>query len=106
MGINFKTVGGYEVVTDGEDSVKLHRLLACVEEDPHDVFNGRVWNVHHRNTIPWDNRPANLLLLRSRYHRNFHAKNDWIEICDFYNDNDVSEAQLSIEKYYKTISHK
>jgi len=104
--MTFKTVGGYEVFTDGTDEVKIHRLLSCLDEDPADVFSAGYWNVHHRNTIPWDNRPDNLLLIRSRYHRNFHYKNDWAEICEYYNEHPVDEAQLSIEKYYKTLSHK
>lgn len=80
-------------------------LLACVDEDPHRVFS-KYWNVHHRNTIPWDNRPDNLLSLSARYHRNFHAKNDWEDICEFYNENDIDEAQLSKEKFYRTLSEK
>jgi len=105
LSITFKTVGGYEVLTDGESSVKVHQLQACLDNDPHDVFNTRYMNVHHLNTIPWDNREENLLLLRARYHRNLHANIPWQQILDYYSANDVAESELQPrEKYYRTLT--
>ena len=98
----FKTVGGYEVLTDGDESVKLHRLQACLNNDPRNVFDSRYMNTHHLNTIPWDNREENLLLLRARFHKNLHRQMSWEQIVTYYANNDVSDAELqSEEKHYK-----
>lgn len=105
----FKTVGGYEVFEDSisGDSVKVHQLQMCLDCDPHDVFNTKYMNVHHLNTVPWDNREENLLLLRARYHRNLHSNISWQQILNYYNMNDVSDSELqSKEKYYRTLTEK
>lgn len=106
-GVELKTIGGYEVLTDGNGSVKIHRLMACLDNNPHDVFNKSYMNVHHRNTVPWDNRRENLLLLRARYHRNFHENTPWEEIVTYYAKQDVSDAELQPkEKFYQTLTEK
>lgn len=103
----FKTVGGYEVFTDGTDSVHIHQVMACLDNDPADVFNTRYMNVHHLNTIPWDNRQENLLLLRARYHRNLHKNIPWQQIIRYYSENDVADAELQPkEKFYRTLTEK
>lgn len=105
--VTFKTVGGYEVLTDGTDSVKVHQLQACLSNDPADVFNTRYMNVHHLNTIPWDNREENLLLLRARYHRNLHKNTPWKQIVTYYAETDVADAELQRnEKLYLTLTEK
>lgn len=105
--ITFKTVGGYEVLTDGESSVRVHQLQACLDNDPHDVFNSTYMNVHHLNTVPWDNREENLLLLRARYHKNLHDNIPWQQIIDYYNKNDVADTELQPkEKRYRTLTEK
>jgi len=100
--VALKTVGGYEVLADGDESVKLHRLQACLNNDPKNVFNSRYMNVHHLNTIPWDNREENLLLLRARFHKNLHRQMSWEQIVTYYAESDVSDAELQPEEiYYK-----
>lgn len=107
--ISFRTVGGYEEFRDEEsgESVKIHRLHACLDNDPSNVFNAQYTNIHHLNTIPWDNRAENLLLLRARYHRNLHGNMSWEQMVCYYNDNDVSDSEMqTLEKYYDTLTKK
>lgn len=53
-------------------SVSVHRLVVVAEEGL-EAVEGKV--VHHKNHIPWDNRPSNLKLMdredHSAYHRRF-----------------------------------
>jgi hypothetical protein len=70
-------VDGYAIWTsrntDGNvDRVQVHQLLACVENDPYDVFSGDT-HVHHVNTHPWDNRIENLEVLNNSDHRQKHC---------------------------------
>lgn len=57
----------------GDDStVYVHQLVAILAgEDPAEVFDENV-DVHHRNTVPWDNRPENVELRDAREHRCDH----------------------------------
>lgn len=41
-------------------SVMVHQILAIASGmDPDKIFSGQV-NIHHKNEIPWDNRPENI----------------------------------------------
>ena len=52
-------------------SLGVHRLTAIMDgADPHDVFGGM--HVHHKNGVPWDNRPANLEILEKGEHHSLH----------------------------------
>lgn len=42
-------------------------------EDPREVFDDRT-HVHHKNGIPWDNRPANLEVVDDVPHGRHHAR--------------------------------
>lgn len=71
---SFKTSeNGYERASsklDGEkDSVAVHRLVA-VSEYGFDALDGMV--VHHKNGIPWDNRPENLEVMPQSLHVREH----------------------------------
>ena len=60
------------LVEDGEQttrSVRIHRLVAVAEYGI-DAVAGK--EVHHKNGIPWDNRPSNLEPLTSSEHRTLH----------------------------------
>lgn len=68
---------GYEVVSDNHDRLRLHRLLAVAEYGV-DAVAGKV--VHHRNHIPWDNRPKNIELLSNSEHMTYHGNSDPSEV--------------------------
>jgi len=63
--------------TRGEDGKKIaygfevHRLLAIAEYGI-DAVAGK--DVHHKNQIPWDNRPENIELLSKEEHGKLHAE--------------------------------
>lgn len=61
--------GGYERWDTTHHSVKVHRLLA-VSEFGVEAVAGKV--VHHRDHIPWDNRPANIELMDAAEHSKHH----------------------------------
>lgn len=64
---------GHEFVqtkVDGENKrVLIHRLVA-VAEHGFDTVTDRV--IHHKNGLPWDNRPSNLELLTQSEHAARH----------------------------------
>lgn len=67
---------GHEVWTgrmvDGNDFiVPIHRLVAVAYEGVETVKDK---HVHHKNHIPWDNRPENLEVMSVSDHRSYHAK--------------------------------
>jgi len=66
---------GYERVQSsiwGEISrVGVHRLAAVAEYGLEAVVDK---DVHHRNGVPWDNRPGNLELIAPSEHGSLHAE--------------------------------
>ena len=69
------TTHGYKVVKDGYDGedakVYMHRLLAAAVYGV-DEMDGKV--VHHKNEIPWDNRPDNIELMTPAEHAEHHHR--------------------------------
>jgi transposase-like protein len=67
--------GGYECWEVGslgkQVSVPVHRLLMIAEHGFEAVTEADV--VHHRNGIPWDNRPENLELMGNAEHTKHHV---------------------------------
>jgi len=57
---------------EGKDKIKLHRLVAIAEYGLERVLEDEV---HHKNGIPWDNRPSNLELRSHADHARVHAQN-------------------------------
>jgi len=73
---------GYErwVASDGArgaEYVHVHRLVAVAEHGI-DALDGK--DVHHKNGVPWDNRPDNLELLTRAEHLSQHAVEKELEI--------------------------
>jgi len=55
-------------------SVKVHQLVAIADgADPYKVFSNGEYECHHKNRIPWDNRPENIELLDGIEHDELHA---------------------------------
>jgi hypothetical protein len=70
--------GGYERWlaynrTEGQDSCYVHRLVAVAEWGIEAV---RDKDIHHKNGVPWDNRPENLEPLTRKEHREVHGEAD------------------------------
>lgn len=76
----FVTVEGYvraRSYLDGEwDEIPIHRLVAIAEYGTGAVA-GR--HVHHKNGIPWDNRPSNLDVRTSKEHLRSHWHGEPLE---------------------------
>jgi transposase len=72
------TVDGYETVRHrcgGEYQIyRIHRLVALAQGKI-DVaeFHDPETHIHHKNKIPWDNRPNNLQALSKSEHHKLHA---------------------------------
>lgn len=62
---------GYEMWYFSGTRVYVHRLLAVAEYGFDEIANKRI---HHRNGIPWDNRPDNIEPLSRKEHQAEHAK--------------------------------
>jgi predicted XRE-type DNA-binding protein len=71
---------GYHVWRSRENgreiAVGIHRLLAVAEgADPYEIFTGGT-HVHHKNSIPWDNRPDNIEPLDAKKHISQHNRGE------------------------------
>lgn len=63
-------------ISGGE--IFVHQLLAIATgADPAKVFSGGRYCVHHKNTIPFDNRPGNVELLNESDHAATHRADEW-----------------------------
>lgn len=52
-----------------------HRLLAIAE---HGLDAVKDKEIHHQNTIPWDNRPENLKPVSPEEHKEIHRNGEWV----------------------------
>jgi len=86
---------GYEVSScslEQSDSIAIHRLVAVAEYGFDCVANAEV---HHINSIPWDNRPCNLIPLDQSEHRRRENLKNLIENAD----SDALENALRVKGY-------
>lgn len=64
---------GHVIMRSGGDNLYIHQLIAIAEgADPYKVFSSGEWHCHHKNGIPWDNRPENIEFLSDTEHANRH----------------------------------
>lgn len=81
VGCTFYTTDkGYEWWVAGTKGVGIHQLLVIANgADPHKVFSGGDYEVHHKNTIQWDNRPENIELVSRKEHNEIHTADEWVD---------------------------
>lgn len=59
---------------DGEAwHIPVHKLVAIADgADPSKMFSNSEYSVHHKNEIPWDNRPENIQVVSTSEHHKIH----------------------------------
>lgn len=62
---------GYEIIGDTKNQISVHRLVSISHFGTNSVKNKVV---HHKNGIPWDNRPENLEIMTNKEHGKLHAE--------------------------------
>lgn len=95
-----ETVDAYEywmenVRESGDRITKIcyvHRLLA-VAEYGFDTVAGN--DVHHKNNIPWDNRPENVVPVDKSDHGEYHTNQRW--------ENDPDEPAIATESSVERV---
>lgn len=78
-----------------KDTVYVHRLVAVAKYGFEAVAN---MDVHHKNEIPWDNRPENLTVLTHGEHSSHHKKVsglDRLRIAELYENGDIGSYLLA-----------
>jgi predicted DNA-binding protein YlxM (UPF0122 family) len=86
----------------GSDTLFVHRLIAVSEWGYESVASN---DVHHKNGIPWDNRPENLKIVGHAEHTSIHSagennpnakldKSDVKEIRERYECTDMTQREL------------
>ena len=87
---------GYIHVKSENDIAQMHRLTA-VAKYGFDAVCGM--QVHHKNDVPWDNRPENLELMTLADHTAHHSsKVSWLEkirMAEMYEHGDISHRDLA-----------
>lgn len=102
----FYTHQGYEKVESdhhGEDyTVMVHRLVAAAEYGVGEVAGKQV---HHKNGVPWDNRPENLEVVTDMEHQSKHTDKPIYKLTEEeagqileMRDSDLSRSAVA-EKY-------
>lgn len=71
----YTNVEGYELASSrvgngNQKSIGIHRLVAVAEYGFDEVCDSVI---HHKNEIPWDNRPENLQVMTNSDHASHHA---------------------------------
>ncbi|WP_247005100.1 HNH endonuclease signature motif containing protein [Halosolutus gelatinilyticus] len=85
---------GYECWRADKSPVLVHRLV-MVAEHGFEAIQGK--KVHHKNEIPWDNRPDNLELLSRKEHQRKHLKVtglDRIRVAEMYEHGDCGSRTV------------
>jgi hypothetical protein len=94
-----KSAAGYErhrVMDSGGSGAYIyhHRLLAVAEWGLDAV---RDMDVHHKNSIPWDNRPDNLELLTKAEHAQEHQATEMVNGEPWYAEDNLHRLYYELE---------
>jgi len=95
---------GYETWYNSGKRVYVHRLLAVAKCGYNAVVNKRI---HHKNGIPWDNRPENVEPLTRKEHQGRHKKATGLErkaIAYAYEMTDMSSYEIAKGCNYSPVS--
>jgi len=96
---------GYELFNAGNNGrVRIHRLVACLENDPNEIF-GSNKHVHHENGVKWDNRPENLSVETPGKHRQIHQEKknkqkpyaDEKTLDELFNGRGLSREEIAVK---------
>lgn len=105
VGVPFYTARrGYERWEGDGHTIKVHRIVAAAEYGFDAVADK---HVHHKNGIPWDNRPENLELLSVSDHSTHHKKLDGLDrirVAELYENGDISYRRLHDILDYDNVS--
>lgn len=88
-------VNGYEAFAGDNKKVYHHRLLAVAEYGYNAVINN---DVHHKNEIPWDNRPDNIDVLSRASHAKVHSKiklTDNLLMNELYHNEEKTQRKIA-----------
>ncbi|AGC34564.1 HNH domain endonuclease [Haloarcula sinaiiensis tailed virus 1] len=88
---------------ENQKEVKVHRLLAVSEFGFDAVAN---MHIHHKNEIPWDNRPANIEVKSPKDHHRTHTvgeshpatdltEADVLEILRLIRETDMPQTEIA-----------
>jgi len=72
---------GYEQigVPYKDNTVSIHQLTSIADgADPYKVWSDGEYVTHHKNNIPWDNRPNNLKVVAKGEHNRIHKPREQI----------------------------
>ena len=86
---------GYETWYNSGERMYVHRLLGVAEYGVEAVKDKRI---HHKNGIPWDNRPENIEPLSRKEHQGKHKKTSGLErkaIAFAYEFTDMSSRDVA-----------
>lgn len=78
----------------------VHQLTVIADgANPRKVFNGGEYTVHHKNEVPWDNRPDNLVVLSASDHAALHHENGTYDYLKRYDDTPWRSEDVLSELY-------
>ena len=73
-----KDSSDYEIACDNTGFVRVHQLLVCMDNDPHEVF-AEDTVVHHETGWKGDTRASALAVLLNDEHARLHHNGKWVE---------------------------
>lgn len=92
----FMNHNGHMMWRHHHEMVFAHQILAISEFGFEAVCENQV---HHKNHIPWDNRPDNIELMSIQEHSALHKRKvtgiDRIRVAELYENGDISSRNLS-----------